>query len=318
MNCPRCVGPVKGTGACPNCGFDVPSEWLTSIQVSMAFTGARTAGKTVLVGVLMRQFRRFLELRHRAILTPLGETDEHFSKTYHNPLYRDGEAPAATPPTDIIPMLWHFTVYERPVCLCLIDAAGEELQKLTPDSSKFAFLGAVDQLVCILDPLKIPRVAHLLGGVARMPSDSGDDLDVLQRVLSARKAHHKGHQQYIALTLTKFDALHKLAEIGDPVWQQIMRRPGSAMRRDPSVRTEWFDIADQELLNQELLSLLHFAGAELPLTALQQSGAPHGVYAVSALGMEPNDTRVAGIGIVPFRVLDLPKAALALKLGLRP
>ena len=87
------------------------------------------------------------------------------------------------------------------------------------------------------------------------------------------------------------------------------------MRRDPSAQNPWFDVQDQALLHSELLSLLHYIDAELPITLLDQSRVPYGVYGVSALGMEPNDTRIASVGIVPFRVLDLLKAALALKLG---
>lgn len=320
--CPRCYQAVPTSGRCPSCGFDVPVEWLTSTQLAIAVTGARTAGKSVLIGVMMDQFEYFLANRHQSFLTPLGATRQRFDAGYREPLYEQRNLLRPTPPAAqeaIEPMLWVFEYAGQRVCLSITDAAGEDFEALAPDDSRFRYLGYSDLIVSLIDPLKVPGVSAVLEGVVTVPRGSGHDLEVLRAVLAARAAHRveQGPEQLLGIVLSKFDVLQRMRELSASPWQSIMNRPGSTLQRDPSMVRLYDDREDADLLQHELYGLLAQMGASMLLTAAAEAQIPYRLFATSALGAEPNASTIGRGGIIPFRVLDVLQAALSKKLGIR-
>lgn len=323
--CPRCTRDVRGPGACDNCQFEVPLEWLTDEQVSIALTGARQSGKTVLIAVMMVQLKDYLEKRHKSFLNPLGDTATHFQEIYMEPLYVQrslpGSTPVATTANPLTPMLWRLSINGTRYTLCLIDAAGEDFQDRPPQDELFSYLGMVDLVVSLIDPLKVPGVTAILQDLVPLPLDGGDDIQVMQRVLQAIAAHKRAEPklQGLAITFNKFDALQLLATKEAAPWQSIMNRPGSTMQRDPSTLRNngtggmEADIVDGDLLNSEMHSLMSALGLELIETAVAESGMPALYFVASALGMHPTTETVAHGGISPFRVMDIPKALFRLK-----
>lgn len=315
--CPRCYAPIAGAGPCPACGLDVPAEWLTDVQLSLAVTGARTAGKSVLIGVMMDQLEYYLATQD-SFLTPLGSTKERFHEKYRVPLLQQRNLLPATPPADqegIEPLLWEFDHQGVKYCLSITDAAGEDFERLAPDDARFRYLGFVDFIVTLVDPLKVPGVSAVLDGVVTVPRQSGDDLHVLQSVLRAREAQRSGGgpDQVLAVVLSKFDVLQRLRHLSSPRWQAIFNRPGSPMQRDPSMVAGFDNDGDGDLLDAELHSLLEELGARRVVAAARQAQLPHRLFAISALGSEPDAQSVGSGGITPFRVLDVLLAALAKK-----
>lgn len=320
--CPSCYSHIGGAGRCASCGFDVPVEWLTSTTFAMAVTGARTAGKSVLIGVMMDQFGYFLGVQHQSFLNPLGDTRERFEQKYREPLYVQRNLLKPTPPSRdeaIAPLLWSFEYGGQPVCLAITDAAGEDFEALSPSDSKFRYLGFVDLIVALIDPLKVPGVSAVLEGVVTVPKGSGHDLEVMRAVLAARGAHRQegGPEQALGIVLSKFDVLQRMRELPAAPWQAIFNRPGSTLQRDPSMVTAFDNREDSELLKLELEGLLNVLGAGLLRTAAEQAQIPYRLFATSALGAEPNASTVGRGGIVPFRVLDVLQAGLGKKVEVR-
>ena len=316
--CPRCCQVAASPGACPACQFDIPPEWLVDRTISIAMTGARSAGKSVLIGVMMDQFEHFLGVMHKTLLQPLGTTQERFERIYRQPLYAQRLLLKPTPPFEqevVEPLMWSFGINGVRYCLALTDAAGEDFESLAPGDARFAYLGSVDLIVSLIDPLKVPGVAAILEGVVNSPVGAGSDLTVLRQVLAAIKAHRHAESgpQYLALTLSKFDVLQHMRGVQAMPWQSIMNRPGAAMQRDPSLAAPFENSADSDLLQAELAGLLAVMGAELLLFSAREAAIPWRLFATSALGMSPTSEAVHRGGISPFRVLDLLKAALAIK-----
>ncbi|MDU7360586.1 MAG: hypothetical protein E7L00_05205 [Propionibacteriaceae bacterium] len=316
QQCPRCFQPMNGPGRC-GCGFDVPADWFDAVQLSVAVTGARTVGKSVLIGVMMDQFEYYLSHRG-SFLTPLGDTKERFHDKYRVPLLQQRNLLGATPPAEqepITPLMWQFTDEDTKFCLSVIDAAGEDFERLSPDDERFRYLGFSDFIVTLIDPLKVPGVSAVLEGVVTVPSHSGNDITVLRQVLQARAAQRVqgGPEQVLAVVLSKFDVLQRLRTLRAAPWQSIFNRPGSAMQRDPSMVAGHDTERDGQLLHEELLGLLDKLGAGMVLSAARQAGLPYRLFAVSALGTEPDAQSVSSGGIIPFRVLDVLQAAIAKK-----
>lgn len=315
--CPRCYRPVAEPGSCGNCGVHVPPEWFTSIQLAIAITGARTAGKSVLIGVMMDQFEHFLS-KHGWFLTPLGSTQERFHNKYRVPLLQQRNLLGATPPADqesIEPLMWDFNYQGVRYCLSIIDAAGEDFERLAPTDERFRYLGFVDVITTLVDPLKVPGVAAVLEGIVTLPENSGDDVNVLRQVLRARGMQRAqgGPEQLLAVVLSKFDVLQRLRDVRVDKWQSVFNRPGAAMQRDPSMSTEADLDQEQRLLHAELVGLLERLNAHMVMSAAQEAQLPYRLFAVSALGSEPDAQSVGSGGIVPFRVLDVLRASLAKK-----
>lgn len=318
--CPRCYTSVSSSGKCPSCGFDVPVEWLTSTQFAMAITGARTAGKSVLIGVMMDQFEYFMEHRHRSFLTALGHTKDRFDQLYREPLYEQRNLLKPTPPAEkqpIEPLLWSFEYGGQRICLSIIDAAGEDFEALAPTDSRFRYLGFVDLIAALVDPLKVPGVSAVLEGVVTVPRGSGHDIEVLRAVLAARTAHREqgGPDQVLGIVLSKFDVLQRMRELQASPWQAVFNRPGSTLQRDPSMVAAFDNWQDAELLRLELEGLLELLGAGLLRTAAEEAQIPYRLFATSALGAEPDASTIGRGGIVPFRVLDVLQAGLTKKTG---
>ena len=318
--CPSCASTVASSGRCPGCGFDIPVEWLTSLQLSIAVTRARTAGKSVLLGVMMDQFEYFLGERHQSFLTPLGSTKERFDQKYRTPLYEQRNLLRPTPPAQqeaLEPLLWAFEYGGQQVCLSIMDAAGEDFESLAATDTRFRYLGFADLIVALIDPLKVPGVSAVLEGVVTVPRGSGHDIDVLRAVLAARNAHRQqgGPDQVLGIVLSKFDVLQRMRNLSASPWQSIMNRPGSTLQRDPSMVSAFDNREDAELLQHELTGLLEQLGAQLVLSAAQEAQIPYRLFATSALGAEPNASTIGRGGIIPFRVLDVLQAALSRKIG---
>lgn len=316
QQCPRCFQAMHGPGRC-TCGFDVPAAWFDAVQLSMAVTGARTVGKSVLIGVMMDQFEYFLADKG-SFLTPLGDTHARFHEKYRVPLLQQRNLLGATPPAEqepLSPMLWKFTDGGTEFCLSVMDAAGEDFERLSPSDERFRYLGFSDFIVTLIDPLKVPGVSAVLDGVVTVPSHSGNDITVLRQVLQARAAQRVqgGPEQVLAVVLSKFDVLQRLRTLRAAPWQSIFNRPGSAMQRDPSMVAGHDAELDGALLHEELLGLLDKLGAGMVISAAAQADLPYRLFAVSALGSEPDAQSVGSGGIIPFRVLDVLQAAIAKK-----
>ncbi len=312
--CPTCCRSITGPGICGNCGYDVPRQWLEETTLSIALTGARSAGKSILIAVMMEQFRYFLEQRHHTFLEPLGDTEGWFLDTYVKPLYGEGSMLKPTPKEPVIPLMWSFRYGNQRVCLALYDAAGEHFETLAPNDEGFAYLGNVDLLVSMIDPLKIEGIRAILDGQVTVPTGAGNDLSVLRLLLRARAAHaQRDKRQALAIVLSKFDVIQDLRHMNAAPWQSVMNRPGSAMMRDPSFVSLGEDAAETTRLEEELRSLLHAMKSHLLLSAANEAHIPHRLFAVSALGRPPSSGAVHRVGITPFRVIDILKSGLAFK-----
>lgn len=318
--CPRCARPISQPGPCGVCQLDVPAQWLTEQTVSIAMTGARSTGKSVLIAVMMLTFEHFLAERHSSFLEPLGNTREKFRLFYMEPLYVERALIKPTPPRSnqpLEPLLWSFAMGGRRYCLSLTDAAGEDFEKVSPSDDHFRYLATVDLIVSLISMLKVPPIAVILDGLVNFPGEAGDDLAVLRQVLTARRAHRgSATNPQSATALSKFDVVQRLREVEQALpWHTIMNRPGAAMMRDPSMASAFDDQVDSDLLQSEISGLLELMGATMLQAAAQEAQMPFRLFACSALGMPPSADAVNRGGITPFRVLDVIKAAVAIKGG---
>ncbi|QIX27205.1 hypothetical protein ncot_11795 [Nocardioides sp. JQ2195] len=291
----------------------IPAEWraLPAPNVTcVAMAGARTTGKSIYLGVLKQQLEIFAD-KYGSVLEMLGDTRAVYDRALGDVIFKDRQI---LPPTVEIsksfdahrPLIYRFVDSTgRPQILVLRDVAGEDLEDLRNRRPQLAFVSRADAVIALLDPLKIPELRNVLRGVVPMGELGGDGVEVLQQVLELLQlGKPPGVRIPIAVTLSKVDYLHAAADVAGEVVRSVMVRPGSPLRRDPSMRTPTYDTVDGDLLHHEIDSLLRMVSGNRVDNVLRNAAGVYRYFAVSSLGAASDGQSINTSGIAPFRVLD--------------
>ena len=308
---------------CFNCHQPFSPGWRECDVVCVAMAGARYSGKSVYIAVMKRQAEQLAVAMGGALgyLTPRIEHD--FVERYESPLYVQRGLPKATAPmgTDdsfLEPLVFTFgrSASGRNRVLVVRDVAGEDLERVGESNTALNFLGDADGLFYLIDPLHLQSVRDRLHGFVATPGDfGGNPFSVLSKVIHHITGGSAGQSWTtpVAVILSKFDVLQELQFVDDPQWSGIMRNPGAAYRRDPSLDSSDYSEVDSEQLDLEVRSPLAVLNQHELLNLLRESFPTNRMFAVSALGQAPRDGghSLHARGIAPFRCLDPLKWVLS-------
>lgn len=312
--CPKCKVATRQE-ACPSCRGPIPAIWRDEAVVvtSIAMAGARTTGKSLYLGALIGQLRLWVTTQQRSTLTPLEETERVYDERYGGPLYQERRL---LPPTAAIqddetaqlPLMYSFVQLDgRRRVIVLRDVAGEDLQEVAQRGHKLQFLTRADGVIALLDPYKVDRIRNVVADFAGPGGELGaDGVRVIEHLLSHLSGGQFGPKVQVpfAVTLSKFDVLQRLREVDGSALHRVMVRPGSPLRRDPSMGSPDLKRDDLDLLDAEMRALFLSLDLRRLLNLLDERAEHHQYFAVSALGAQPEGDAVPKAGIAPFRVLD--------------
>lgn len=297
---------------CPTCHYLLPDDWYEGAAVCVALAGARATGKSVYVGVLVKQLEQMLE-RMGLLLTfhpPEGGqiyADVYESQLYHARAIMLATRTAATETAyQAVPMILSLgQIRGRPRYLVIRDVAGEDLERPPADTTSLSYFRHAHAVFFLFDPSAVPHVRELLrGSIPEQLMESGNP----QRVLANLLRVIDDASPPIAMVLSKFDTLQELRDVQDKTWSAVMSNYGAAFQRDPGILETRYDPQDGELLHHEARSLLQLLNAQSFVNAMSdpQRGRPydHQFFAVSALGGAANGEQLHPHGIAPFRCLD--------------
>lgn len=197
------------------------------------------------------------------------------------------------------------------VLLALFDPAGEDLWYQQSVERNAPYLAAVDGIVLLLDPLRMPGARTLAAADTRLPSQArlpDTPLNVLQNVtdllLRTSQTCPGGLiNKPLAVAFSKIDAFeHSL--------------PDSSPLRQPSA--PYYDEPDSQRVHAEVQRLLiQWDGSQIDRTTANH-WARYRYFALSALGETPTrENLVSGRGIQPYRVFD-PLAWMLNRFGVLP
>lgn len=321
-SCPSCRGPVRL--ACQSCNFAFPARWSEGSTACIALAGPRSTGKSVYIAVLVKELAR-LATSLGGMLQAQNEYTQRQYEFYENQLFKERHLiPATRPlgPRDGVhaPLVYSLGIIAgRERFVAIRDVAGEDLEQAAVSRPEWlTFLGRADGIVHLVDPFAVAEVSDKLHGIVPTTGLAGaavPPVTVLLNVLGALAATPLAERPRYALTLSKFDVMHRLAEVEDTTWRRIMTNPGSAMSWDVppeavgSVTPKGLTWNERgsDLVGQEVGGVLELLGETKLLAALANApgGAPeHQLFAVSAMGAAPEAARPNPRGITPFRVLD--------------
>lgn len=324
--CRCCEGPT--TEVCRNCHYVLPPGWRLGQATCIALAGARTTGKSVYIGVLVRYLEGMVE-ELGSVLAPWGQTSSIYAERYEKDLFiaRKMLPSTATLKTQdshqrepLIYSLGRIKGARSEHFLVLRDVAGEDLE-FNASESYLTFLRGASLVLYLFDPTQVSEIKHELSGqLNEQTVGKGDPKVVWQNVLTLATQG----SGLLGVAMAKFDNLQAIGRnaVGghrtgssSTAWPERLANPGAAFNREPASDVRRYDEADGRLLHQEVRSLLMACNALGMVNALENppQGRPitHRFFAVSALGAQPDYEGSSSRGIAPYRILDPIRWVLA-------
>ena len=326
--CRQCQGPT--IEVCATCHFNFPPGWRGTETVTLALAGARDTGKSVYIGVMIKELERLVEAQG-STLTRIGATETNYEIEYERPLYQARgmlRPTAAANSADAIqryPLIFSLGRFQpggKEIYLALRDVAGEDLQNRgAPPHLKF--FSQADLVLFLFDPTQVKEITdELQGRLASKNKVGSSPNQVLQYVLTLIGEGAPA----LGVAVSKFDTVQMLAAGKSPDeasgvkthvtnWPRRLGNVGAAFNRE--ARGVSYDETDGDQIHEEERSLLMALGATGMVNAVEnpRSGRQvrHRFFAVSALGAPANINGQDVKGIAPFRVLDPLRWVMAQK-----
>ncbi|WP_106399172.1 TRAFAC clade GTPase domain-containing protein [Actinocorallia populi] len=293
-SCPDC-GRESGRRVCPECHHELAPAYCDTPGRIVALVGAKNAGKSTYVAVLLHELRNRVGTELGTSLVACDDrTIERYKRDFARPLFDQQRLLPMTPSAVTAPreplvfslsrrVRGRFTSRTEALTLVLFDTAGEDLRSREVRDLHLKYLEAADAIIFLADPLE------LTGGAA-----DSEPLDVLARVTEPlRQRYGLAPKDRLrvpaAMVLTKIDAL------------ELPRQ--SALRRARH-RAGALDADDRAAADAEVRALLHGWGSGDLDRYLDQNYAEYQLFGVSALGGAPSADKVAAGGVRPHRVED--------------
>ncbi len=311
MPCPSCGG-LSGIRVCHHCYTQLPPAFGAGASPMIGMVGAKAAGKTVYMSVLVNELRERVGRRFQAAIHVLGGKhvgfgEENWLRRYQESLYKDGVLPPQTQAAsgrlqyrEPLVVTWQqsgrtLTGRERlkSITMSLLDSAGEDFNDMERVRSQH-YLGSADALIVVLDPFQCPAHHDLPG---RDTDDSEPPADVLRRVADMLRERHgipatKKIPVPIAAVFSKMDAFYPVLPDGNPI--KGVGRLESA-----------YDEVDGRNVHDHVEALLEEWGSSEVSTYLRLNFTTFRYFGVSALGKEPDySTDKLSKPPIPHRVED--------------
>jgi hypothetical protein len=325
--CPRCGDPST-TRICPACHSQLPVHFGKVRSRLIALVGAKEAGKTVFLTVLVHELMHRVGEQFDAAISGADDSTLHrFAGDYEQPLYRDARLLAPTRTAGArnrVPIVFRFSTAGggplrpngRPgwlargsrlragdpqhTLLSFFDTAGEDLRSRQSAEHNVRYLAAADGIVLLLDPLQMRGARGLAapGTLLPTPGLAEDEptavLENITDLVLAKAGRNPGERisKPLAITFSKMDALLDSLKETSP-----LRRPPAA---EP-----FFDDRDSLAVHTEIQRLLgRWQGSRIDQLARLHYRC-YRYFGVSALGETPTqNNRVSPRGIRPYRVAD--------------
>jgi hypothetical protein len=314
---PTACGKACHHRVCPHCHSELASHFGRVNHKVVAVIGARDAGKTHFVTVLINELRKRAPQLMNATMSSQGdETRKLYETFYYNPLYVGKQLlppteRAATNPRKPLfyrlefkrQLFWlPFVRWRTTVNLVFFDAAGEDITDERTLQLHCRYVWNASALVFLFDPLSFEGVYNRLSTQAKSSTqrEGGTPMDNVDRLVDVLEkngglAPGVPVQIPVAFTLTKSDAL------APPAGTQKGILDADNPILQPATHGSGLDLQDFTVVNEEVRSHLQSWQPGL-LGHLEQRFKSSGFFAVSSLGSQPSG--VTAPVPAPLRVED--------------
>jgi hypothetical protein len=308
--CPQCSQPTHKR-LCPHCHMELPHTVGRFPHYIFAVVGAKEAGKSHYLAVLIDQIRKQVGGPLGMLLEPLNDyTVRRYREDFHQPLFQKHRTISSTQSALSdrrvqLPLVYTLTFSGKDllgrkrirsvVTLVFFDTAGEDLDNEDIIATVNKYIYHSQGIILLLDPLQLPEVRAQLEGKVPLPRVNTETADILTRmtrlVLAGRKlAADAMIPAPLAVAFSKFDAVEPLVD------------PQMQLNAAADHRTG-FDVADFDAVSAEMQALLARWDSQPLVQQVRTHYRRYGFFGLSALGCNPHgDQQVPRV--MPRRVED--------------
>lgn len=283
---------------CPTCHSDLPHTTGDLKNYIFAVIGAKEAGKSHYLAVLIDQIKKLGGSFNMLLETMNDDTINRYRKGFYDPVFKDGRIIQATvsaladrkvqrPLVYSLSMmgknLFGKEVIRDAVVLVFFDTAGEDLNDEDVMSIVNKYIYRSQGIILLIDPLQLPTVRSRLAGSAPLPGVNTETEDIVNRTtrLVQGGLNLKATDQIpipLAVAFSKFDAVKPL--LGE-----------QAQLNHASRHNGGFDELDFQAVQGEVLSLLEDWGEQDMANQVRKRYAKSGFFGLSALGCNPHGNK---------------------------
>lgn len=295
--CPECRT-ESGTYICPKCHNKIPESTLMGQDMIISVVGARNAGKSHFVGVIIQELlKRIAPAFDSGSIVPFDDTGKRYKEVFFDPLYNNNKTLELTATSmentengAYKPYIYTYQYHPnggkkvKSFTLVFFDTAGEDLNEEDTMSTVNKYICKSAGIIFLLDPMQIDCVREQLSEEVTDNSsstrDAGDIGEIMARVSSLiRKDKHLRTQDQIdipvAVAFSKFDAIVPLIPAGSTV-----------LETSPHVENQYFTVEDGHNVDQEIRGFLAEWESDAFITQIENNYKNFAFFCLSALGLD--------------------------------
>ena len=296
---------------CPTCHSDLPHTTGDYKNYIFAVIGAKEAGKSHYLAVLIDQLKKRIGPSLNMLLEAMSDdTIRRYRSDFYDPVFKEGRTIQATVSALADrkvqrPLVYSLTLTGKSlfgkdmirdaVVLVFFDTAGEDLNDEDVVSTVCKYIYRSDGILLLIDPLQLPQVRDRLGSGTALPGMNTETADIMTRTtrLVQKGRNLKATDRIsipLAVAFSKIDAVRPLI---DDQFQL-----NAAARHDGG-----FDQLDFEAVSGEMMALLDDWGGQDLVHQVRTRYSKYGFFGLSALGCNPHGTSHIP-RVLPRRVED--------------
>ncbi|CAO5248974.1 TRAFAC clade GTPase domain-containing protein [Frankia sp. AgKG'84/4] len=300
------------TRICPHCHNDLEYDYVRTAASSrpIALIGASGSGKSVYVGVLVRELKTRVGTKFNGMAVEFvgDQSRAHYDEVFRVPLFQDNQTLRMTDSLRVSrrlrPLLFSLRIPIRRLrgsrlalaMMVFLDTSGEDVLAAKAMDRLARYLDAAAGIVLIVDPLQMPDVREAVETTV-YPTSSTRQIDVVER-LGALLREQRGLSptqridKPLAVVLSKIDTLDTVLP------------DQSALRRQAD-HDGGYDEADGQLVHDEVRAWIHRWYGEGLINTIDSAFTTSRYFGISALGAPPrSEGHLDPSGIRPLRVED--------------
>jgi len=288
---------------------EIPIEFLSMKSLPIALLGAKASGKSNYIGVLINEIRKKMTSPFNCSLsmTCSQESKQAYTDIYYRPLYEQGITVMGTDAATVVPPLifpLRFMDMKNRIvnmaALTFYDTAGENLNDKNVMEEFNRYITNARGIILLLDPLQVPKIRDMLtaNGFSALPEKNTEIYNVLNIIIElirhVKNITKEQIQIPLALVFTKTDVLDQY---------NVLPEDSCLKEESEHIKRGAFMKPDFENTNIQMETLIG-NWLEDDLMGCIKQFKKYSFFGATALGANPNGTKIDSKGIRPRRVLD--------------
>jgi len=319
--CPYCFAKYESKGwfgkapqecdPCNKMGRKIDDSFIKAPSLRITVVGSKGSGKTHFFTLLIQRIRE-MATDFGWSLRGLNDDTLGYDSAYKQLSQGDVRGVRSTLNSTnkgtITPLHYELTCDGRTVALAFADTAGEALVNTTDITAIGNYFVNASAIICLIDPLQLPRIRNEVVSAGRMREDDLPEIDkeelgsqtgtILNRITNILKAQLRTGQKNkvpLAVAFSKIDALRYGGDITQGVYNTLM---------EESRHRSGFHEAQFNNIDATIHSWLQRVDASANILNQCNGFEKTGFFGFSALGQNPGMQGVLTHALRPIRVED--------------